>query len=223
MKKKLVVFDLDGTLLNTLEDIRRAINYALSAYEIAPITLEEAREYVGNGLKNALLRAVKKSEKHIEEEDFLLMYQLLLSSYKKHPADNTRAYPGIENLLITLTSHSIGIAIASNKNGEIVREIIGKVLPSLNFSFILGQGDGYPLKPNAEGILKKIEECGCSKEDIIYVGDSEVDNLTALNLSSSYVIVNYGFRTKEELKKSGINESVSSVEELNKKLLEMIF
>ena len=103
MKKKLVVFDLDGTLLNTLPDIMRSLNYALSAYDIAPVTLEETRQYVGRGLRNALLSAVRRSGARIEDNDFSLMNELLVSSYLRHPSDNTVPYDGIPELLQSLS------------------------------------------------------------------------------------------------------------------------
>lgn len=221
MHKKIVVFDLDGTLLDTLEDIRRALNYALSAYDFPLISKEKARIYVGNGLRNALTKAVLESKKRIDEDDFLLMYQLLLSSYKKHPAEKTVAYSGILDLLRELENKGIKVGIASNKNGEIVRSIVKEKLP-FSFSFVLGQGDGYPLKPNTEGIMAKLKEEDISLAEAIYVGDSEVDKQTAENLGSSYFIVNYGFRTKEELEEKGITNTLGSVKELKKAIFDII-
>lgn len=222
MKKKLVIFDLDGTLLDTLPDIRRAINYALSAYDIPPINAEETRLYVGHGLRNALLSAVEKSGAHIEENDFSLMNELLLSSYLKHPDEGTTPYPGIMDLLKWLGENGIGVAIASNKKDEIVQLIVKDILGDINFSFVIGQKKEYPLKPNPEGILSEMKKLSITSDEIIYVGDSEVDYETAKNLKCDFVIVNYGFRDKALLEKNGIEKSVESVASLKKRIEEYI-
>lgn len=220
MKKKLVVFDLDGTLLNTLPDIMRALNYALSAYDIPPVTLEETREYVGRGLRNALISAVNRSGAFIEDNDFSLMNELLVSSYLRHPSENTVPYDGIPELLQSLSENGIGVAIASNKKNEIVQRIVKNVLPSVHFRFVFGQCGAYPLKPDPEGVLTEIGKLGMTKDDIIYVGDSEVDYETALNIGCTFFIVNYGFRRREELEKRGIGNTVDTPSSLGEKLLE---
>lgn len=221
MKKKLVVFDLDGTLLNTLPDIMRAINYALSAYDISPVTLEETRQYVGRGLRNALISAVNRSGAVIEDNDFSLMNELLVSSYLRHPSEKTVPYDGIPELLQTLQEKEIGIAIASNKKDEIVQKIVKNVLPSVRFDFVFGQCGAYPLKPDPEGILTETGKLGLTKDDIIYVGDSEVDYETALNIGCTFFIVNYGFRTRKELEKRGICNTIDTPYLLKEKLLEI--
>ncbi len=220
MKKKLVVFDLDGTLLNTLPDIMRALNYALSAYDIPPVTLEETREYVGRGLRNALISAVNRRGAFIEDNDFSLMNELLVSSYLRHPSENTVPYDGIPELLQSLSENGIGVAIASNKKNEIVQRIVKNVLPSVHFRFVFGQCGAYPLKPDPEGVLTEIGKLGMTKDDIIYVGDSEVDYETALNIGCTFFIVNYGFRRREELEKRGIGNTVDTTSSLGEKLLE---
>lgn len=222
MKKKLVVFDLDGTLLDTLEDIRRALNYALSPYDIPPVDREETRRLVGRGLRNALVNAVVESRAVIEENDMALMYELLLSSYLRHPSENTRPYTGIVELLEYLEERGVKVAVASNKKDEIVQKIVKNVLPSVHFAFVMGQRNGCPLKPDPEGILGEIGRMGITKDEIIYVGDSEVDYRTAENLGCSFVIVNYGFRTEDELEREGIYDTAASPEALKKKLEALI-
>lgn len=214
MKKKLVVFDLDGTLLNTLSDIRRAINYVLSSYDIPQISEEETREYVGHGLRSALIKAVNKSGAMVEDNDFSLMNELLVSSYMKHPCVYTKPYPGIEELLAWLKENGLNVAIASNKKESVVKEIVSLSFPSVKFAFVLGENGRYPLKPDPEGILSEINKLGLSESDIIYIGDSEVDAETAENLKCDSIIVSYGFRTREELEKSGVKKSAGSPEEV---------
>lgn len=214
MKKKLVVFDLDGTLLNTLGDIRHAINYVLSSYDIPQISEEETRKAVGHGLRNALIQVVNKSGAIIDDNDFSLMNELLVSSYMKHPCVYTKPYPGIEELLLWLEKEGLSIAVASNKKESVVKEIVKTMLGQIKFAFVLGENGRYPLKPDPEGILSEIGKLGLKCEEVIYIGDSEVDALTAENLKCDYIIVNYGFRTPEELEKSGIKESVGSTEDV---------
>ena len=218
MKKKLVVFDLDGTLLYTLPDIRRAVNYALSAYDIPPVSMEEAREIVGRGLRNALIAAVNRSGKLIEDNDFSLMNELMVSSYMKHPSDNTVPYDGIPEILGFLRENGVMVAVASNKKDEIVQKIVKNILPSVRFSFVLGQTSSYPLKPDPEGILSETGKLGVTTNDIVYVGDSEVDYETAVNLGCDSVIVSYGYRTAEELKEKGIDNTASTTKELGERL-----
>lgn len=215
---KLVVFDLDGTLLDTLDDIKCALNYALSAYDIPPINREKTRCFVGRGLKNALLSAVNESGKRIEEDDFALMYELMLSHYRAHYADYTKPYEGIYELLKSLNEKGILISIFSNKAESIEFPLVEKTFSGIKFAFVLGQKDGYPLKPNPERLLSQMEEIGIRKEDAIYVGDSEVDNATADNAKMAKINLNYGFRTKEELSKVGIINTVSSVKELKEEI-----
>ena len=222
MKKKLVIFDLDGTLLDTLEDIRSAINYTLSLYDIPQITREETMKYVGHGLRNALFSAIEKSGKYIEENDLALMNEILVSRYLKHPDDNTRPYDGITELLEWLIDIGVGVAVASNKKDELVKRIIKDTLPFIPFTFILGENKEYPLKPDPRGILNKITKLNLTKDDIVYVGDSEVDWETGKNIGCDCCIVNYGFRTKQELENKGITNTVDSPNILKRVLQSML-
>lgn len=208
MAEKLVVFDLDGTLLDTLEDIRGAINYALSAWSVPKVDKEKIRLYVGHGLRNALFTALNNSSIKVPEEDLPLMVELMMSTYKKHPSDHTVPYPGIVDMLYTLKSEGYLIGVISNKSQFLVEEIIKNVLPDFSFDFIIGQSDKYPLKPDPESLISMMRHYGADRGSTLYIGDSEVDYLTAKNAEVESIIVNYGFRTKEELEKSGVKETV---------------
>ena len=208
MAEKLVVFDLDGTLLDTLEDIRGAINYALSAWSVPKVEKDKIRLYVGHGLRNALFTALNNSSIKVPEEDLPLMVELMMSTYKKHPSDHTVPYPGIVGMLYTLKSEGYLIGVISNKSQFLVEEIIKNILPDFSFDFIIGQSDKYPLKPDPESLMSMMRYYGADRSSTLYVGDSEVDYLTAKNAEVESIIVNYGFRTKEELEKSGVKETV---------------
>ena len=181
MAEKLVVFDLDGTLLDTLEDIRGAINYALSAWSVPKVDKEKIRLYVGHGLRNALFTALNNSSIKVPEEDLPLMVELMMSTYKKHPSDHTVPYPGIVDMLYTLKSEGYLIGVISNKSQFLVEEIIKNILPDFSFDFIIGQSDKYPLKPDPESLMSMMRHYGADRSSTLYVGDSEVDYLTAKN------------------------------------------
>ncbi len=218
MAEKLVVFDLDGTLLDTLEDIRGAINYALSAWSVPKVEKEKIRLYVGHGLRNALFTALNNSSIKVPEEDLPLMVELMMSTYKKHPSDHTVPYPGIVDMLYTLKSEGYLIGVISNKSQFLVEEIIKNVLPDFSFDFVIGQSDKYPLKPDPESLMDMMRHYGADRGSTLYVGDSEVDYLTAKNAEVESIIVNYGFRTKEELEKSGVKETVDDAYTLLKRI-----
>lgn len=211
MAEKLVVFDLDGTLLDTLEDIRGAINYALSPWCVPALEKNKIREYVGHGLKNALFTALEHSGKKVPEEDLPLMVDLMLSAYRNHPSDHTKPYSGVTEMLKRIKDIGAKIGVISNKSQDLVVKIISDVLPSIGFDFIIGQSDAYPLKPNPESLLDMMNKFSADKTSTLYIGDSEVDYETAKNAGVNCIIVNYGFRTKEDLEKKGIKESVGSV------------
>lgn len=218
MAEKLVVFDLDGTLLDTLEDIRGAINYALSAWSVPKVDKEKIRLYVGHGLRNALFTALNNSSIKVPEEDLPLMVELMMSTYKKHPSDHTVPYPGIVDMLYTLKSEGYLIGVISNKSQFLVEEIIKNVLPDFSFDFVIGQSDKYPLKPDPESLMSMMRHYGADRGSTLYIGDSEVDYLTAKNAEVESIIVNYGFRTKEELEKSGVKETVDDAYTLLKRI-----
>ena len=218
MAEKLVVFDLDGTLLDTLEDIRGAINYALSAWSVPKVEKDKIRLYVGHGLRNALFTALNNSSIKVPEEDLPLMVELMMSTYKKHPSDHTVPYPGIFVMLYTLKSEGYLIGVISNKSQFLVEEIIKNILPDFSFDFIIGQSDKYPLKPDPESLMSMMRHYGADRSSTLYVGDSEVDYLTAKNAEVESIIVNYGFRTKEELEKSGVKETVDDAYTLLKRI-----
>ena len=218
MAEKLVVFDLDGTLLDTLEDIRGAINYALSAWSLPKVEKEKIRLYVGHGLRNALFTAISNSSVKVPEEDLPLMVELMMATYKKHPADHTVPYPGILDMLYALKSEGYLIGVISNKSQFLVEEIIKNILPDISFDFIIGQSDKYPLKPDPESLLSMMRDYGADRGSTLYIGDSEVDYLTAKNGGVESIIVNYGFRTKEELEKSGVKVTVDDAYTLLKRI-----
>ena len=205
---KAVFFDLDGTIFDTLDDIKAAINYAIHVYDGEEASREEIRSYVGRGLRRALSRAV--SEKHPkgieDEEEFSLLFTLMMNYYLHHSTDYTKAYEGIPEML--------GMP---NKRDEIVQSIVSTLLPD-TFDFVSGETMGFPLKPDPSLLLEGLRKVSSSPAEAIYVGDSEVDAETGRRAGITTYIVSYGFRTDEELRKNGVENPIHCVETLSEKL-----
>ena len=219
---KAVFFDLDGTLLDTLPDIRNAINYALRAYDGEEASSADVRRYVGRGLYRALSSAAaEKNPKGLDENEFNLMFALMKNYYSRHAVVETKPYPGIAELLHSLKRKGIRLGIVSNKADSIVKEIIGELLPDI-FDFVSGEREGYPLKPDPKLLLDGIEAVGSSPAETVYVGDSEVDAETGKRAGIRTVIVSYGFRSREELGRNGIETSADNAEELAERLERMV-
>lgn len=221
---RLVVFDLDGTILDTLEDIRNSINYVLRCYDMRLCTPEEVRRYVGHGFANALRSAIReKSDFPVEEGEFALMLALLRRHYENNATNNTLKYPGMEDLLETLTSKGIEVGVLTNKDERVARPLCEAFYPDVRFSFIEGKRENRPLKPDASLTLSVLETVGIARDEAIFVGDSEVDYESARNIGAPSVIVSYGFRTKDELEESGIGDVAESVDELRERLFQLLF
>ena len=161
---------------------------------------------------------MQKREVQINDDDISRMYEILTASYLENPSKYAHPYEGILELLNWLEDQGIKIAIASNKKDEIVQKIIKNILSSYNFAFAFGQKSEYPLKPNPTGVLSELKKLNISVSDILYIGDSEVDYETAKNMGCDYFIVNYGFRSKEDLESNGIYNTISSPLELKEKI-----
>lgn len=216
---KAVFFDLDGTIFDTLDDIKAAINYAIHVYDGEEASREEIRSYVGRGLRRALSRAV--SEKHPkgieDEEEFSLLFTLMMNYYLHHSTDHTKAYEGIPEMFGMLKANGIKLGIVSNKRDEIVQSIVSTLLPD-TFDFVSGETMGFPLKPDPSLLLEGLRKVSSSPAEAIYVGDSEVDAETGRRAGIATYIVSYGFRTDEELRKNGVENPIHCVETLSEKL-----
>ena len=214
-----VIFDLDGTLLDTMEDIRSAINYALKAFECSGISGDECRHFVGHGLRNALVQAAVSKHADIRcDEELELMYSLMMGYYRNHPADYAVPYKGVPELLVSLVGEGIKVGILSNKRDELVKVIVKEKFPDIPFAIVKGQTDGVPLKPDKAAFDYVLSRINADKRDVVYIGDSEVDAVTADNAGVARLIVSYGFRREEELRAIGLNPipHVPSAEEIIK-------
>lgn len=195
--KKLVIFDLDGTLLNTIADLAAATNQALQHYGYPTHEVEAYRFFVGNGINKLFERALPETER--TEENILKIRSQFIPYYDTHNADLSRPYPGIPELLMTLQQKGIKIAVASNKYQAATRKLIAHYFPEINFVEVLGQREGIPAKPDPSIVNEIRIKAGVDEKEILYAGDSNVDMQTAHNAGVTAVGVAWGFRPRTEL------------------------
>lgn len=224
MKENGILFDLDGTLVFTLEDIQKALNYAVSSYyenEKNFISLDECRISVGHGLKNLVKTSLDLKGVFPKETEVEIMYKMLMEYYSLHPSDFSYAYPGVSEMLNLLKEKQFKIGVFSNKKDELVRVILKKVFPGFEFDFISGMGGLFKAKPDSEGVDYFRQQNNLKKDECIYVGDSEVDYKTGQQAGVKTIIVSWGFRNEEDLRNAGINDSfiVDDIKKLIKRMV----
>lgn len=190
-----VIFDLDGTLLNTLEDLADSVNYVMRMHDYPERTLDEVRRFVGNGIRRLMEQAVPEG---VCEAQFEIVFEEFREYYTEHCQIKTRAYAGVMELLKKLAECGIAMAIVSNKNHAAVCEL-NEIYFKEYISVAIGQKDGIRKKPAPDTVLQALKELGKEAAGAVYVGDSEVDFMTAENSEMDCVLVTWGFRTEEEL------------------------
>ena len=204
-----VLFDLDGTLLNTLEDISDAMNYALSAVGLPPWERDAYRYLVGNGAKILAERSVRDHPEMAEK--VLEIYQ---HRYETHLMEKTRPYAGMTAMLQQLASGGIPLCVLSNKPDANTRELIEKAFPDIPFAHIQGQRPEFPRKPDPTAALAIAKKLGIPPESFFYLGDTSVDMECARRAGMRAVGVLWGFRTRTELEGSGASVLLHRPEEL---------
>jgi phosphoglycolate phosphatase len=194
---KLVIFDLDGTLLNTLSDLAESTNYALSQQNFPTHPIDDYQFFVGNGINKLFERALPEGEN--TTENMLRIRQDFLSYYRKHNTDYTTPYPDIPELLKQLQLRNIMPAVASNKYQEATDKLTKHYFPQISFVKILGQREGIAPKPDPAIVNEILASVPVSRDEVLYVGDSGVDMQTALNSGVIACGVTWGFRPRAEL------------------------
>ena len=210
---KLVIFDLDGTLLNTIDDLANSCNYLLRKYHLPEHTTDKYRYFVGNGIPKLLERILPEHLKTDHEFRSALLEEFL-DYYAQHKSDLTAPYQGIRELLTELHARRIAIAVASNKAHEAIAPLLQHYFPNIPFAASLGQRAGFPLKPDeavVEAILKIVQ---VEKSETLYVGDTGVDMQTAVNANVKPIGVLWGFRTEEEIRNAGAQVVIAQPLEL---------
>lgn len=195
---KLIIFDLDGTLIDTRSDIANACNHALEQCGFPQRDIEEYNMLVGRGIDNLFRGAMPASE--VNEENVARMRSLFVPYYNEHGCDWTRPYDGIMDILEVLKDKGLHFAVASNKYQEGTQSLVEKFFGKYDFVKILGQREGRPIKPDPQIVDEAMEGVpGIRKDEVIYVGDSNVDMETGINAGVRTIGVTWGFRTREEL------------------------
>lgn len=210
--KKLIIFDLDGTLLNTIADLAQSTNHALHTLGY-PIHEETAYNYmVGNGINKLFERALPEGEK--TEENVLRVRKEFIPYYDVHNADKSRPYPGIIELLTQLQAQGLLLAVASNKYQAATEKLIAHYFPEIHFTAVFGQRDGVNVKPDPAIVEDILSIARIAKEDVLYVGDSGVDMQTAINAGVTACGVTWGFRPRKELEEFHPDYIVDKAEDI---------
>ena len=210
---KLIIFDFDGTLCETLEDLKDSINEALEINGYHRIyTYEEAKYLVGSGTRVLVTRAMKPFEHSIEDEE--RVFKTFSERYALNQFNHTKPYPHMVDVLNKIKEMGIKIAVLSNKVEQNTKAITYKMFGKTLFDEVVGQRKGVPLKPDPTSINCLINELQIPKDQILYVGDSDVDMITANNAGLKKVAVTYGFRPKETLEQYNPDYFASSAEEI---------
>lgn len=213
-RNKAVIFDLDGTLLDTLDDLCDSVNVSMDAIGAPRRTIEEVRSFVGNGIRQLMILCVPDGEKNPRFDEAVSAF---LDDYRANCKNKTKPYRGINQLLTELSDDGYKLAVVSNKADfavkKLVRDYFGGVIPVATGE---NESAGIKKKPAPDTVFAAMKELGCEKEDAVYVGDSEVDIMTAKNAGIRCIAVDWGFRSREILVNAGAKEIVSSAEELKK-------
>jgi phosphoglycolate phosphatase len=196
-----VIFDLDGTLLNTLSDLHASTNHALAAHDLPPRSLDEVRSFVGNGIRNLIRLAVPAGS---SDELIDTVHADFDAHYAVHNMDQTGPYPGVIELVKTLRDKGIRCCVVSNKGDYAVQPLVQHFFPNM-FDVVCGERekDGIRRKPWPDTVLECMRVVGATKGESVYVGDSEVDLLTAANAGIDCIAVTWGFRDEDFLRAQG--------------------
>lgn len=196
---KLAVFDMDGTILDTLEDLKDSTNYALEKCGYPTRSYDEVCRFVGNGIRKLIERAVPEG---LTTEQIDRVHEIFTEHYKVHCADKTKAYDGIKPLLEKLRANGVKTAVVSNKADYGVQELCKEYFDGL-FDYAIGEREGIRRKPAPDSVNEALKVLGVSKSEAVYIGDSDVDFETAKNAELPCISVLWGFRDEEFLREKG--------------------
>ena len=215
MKYQLAIFDMDGTVLDTLEDLKNALNVVLTEAGFPERSLEEVRHFVGNGIHKLIERGVPKGTDPAVTER---VFDAFNRYYALHCSEQTRPYDGITELIAALRRAGLKTALLSNKSDYAVQSLCEQYFDGL-FDIALGVKEGLQKKPSPDGVERILKQLQIEKGETVYIGDSEVDVATAANAGIDCIAVEWGFRTKEEILAANAKTIVSTNEELKDAVL----
>ena len=210
MRYNTVIFDLDGTLLNTLDDLRDSLNDVLTGRGFAARTLEEVRRFVGNGVRNLVRLSVPENCNEEEVTDVMVEFK---ENYQHNMQNKTRPYNGIMELLLDLNRFNYKIAIVSNKYDNAVKELSKTYFGNL-IQVAIGETSEIKRKPAPDSIFTAVHELGSDLKNAVLVGDSETDVRTAKNAGIPCIGVTWGFRCREVLRREGADYLIDTPKEL---------
>lgn len=212
---KYAIFDLDGTLANTLEDLANSVNYALKKNNFKEHPINDYKQMVGSGIVN-LIKSATACE---DDETVLAVKSDFDEYYKAHVVDSTCAYPDEEEMLMSLQDKGVTLAVLSNKPDAFVKTILDKLFPEVNFKMAWGKKEGFAIKPNPQSLNAMMSELCADKASTVYVGDSNVDVYTAKNGEVDFIGCAWGFRGEKELEESGAVKIAHDCKELESMIL----
>ena len=208
---KAVLFDLDGTLADTLTDLATSVNHALSHFGFPTHETEKYKYFVGNGMSVLVTRVLPEDKR--DEKTHAEVKAEFLSHYAKHYADNTRVYSGLPEVVSTLKEKGIKVAVVTNKAHAAAINVVEKLYPD-TFDIVLGQKEGVPTKPAPDMPLEVMRQLGVKPEECVFVGDSGPDAATGVNCGAVPIGVLWGFRTADELRENGAKYLAATPKEL---------
>jgi len=216
MRYKLAVFDMDGTILNTLEDLADSTNYALKANGLPERTIDEVRRFVGNGIRLLIERAVPTdTDKKLTDQ----VFDTFKEYYKTHCAVKTRPYDGIKDVLLELRKAGCLTAVVSNKADFAVQDLCKDYFDNL-FDFAIGEREGIKKKPAPDSVFEVLSKLNVEKDNAVYIGDSDVDFATSVNAGMDVIMVGWGFRDEEFLREKGAKRIIKQPSEILDIILE---
>ena len=214
MKYKLAVFDMDGTILYTLQDIVDSMNRALRKNNLPETTLKDMRVYIGNGIMNEVRRSVPENA---SEETIQKVFRDFNEDYAIHCSDTTKPYEGITKLLFELKKEGMMTAVVSNKGDYAVQELMKQYFDGL-FDAGVGEKEGIERKPAPDTVYAVLDALKIDKDEAVYIGDSEVDIDTAKNAGMDCILVSWGYRDKPDMYAKGASRIVDTMDELKEEI-----
>ena len=212
---KLAIFDLDGTLIDTIEDLGTAVNHALGLRGLPQHSIAQYRDMVGHGIRQLVINALGPAAGDPLTDEVLSDF---VDYYVAHIDVHTRPYPGMQQLLADLQKKGIRLSVASNKFQQGTEKLVREFFPDIHFVAVLGNSPELPLKPDAAVVQLIMEKAGVSREETVFVGDSATDMKTAANGGVRSIGVSWGFRPRTDLQESGAMDIADSAEELFEKI-----
>ena len=212
---KLAIFDLDGTLIDTIEDLGTAVNHALGLRGLPQHSIAQYRDMVGHGIRQLVINALGPAAGDPLTDEVLADF---VDYYLTHIDVHTRPYPGMQQLLADLQKKGIRLSVASNKFQQGAEKLVREFFPDIHFVAVLGNSPELPLKPDAAVVQLIMEKAGVSREETVFVGDSATDMKTAANGGVRSIGVSWGFRPRTDLQESGAMDIADSAEELFEKI-----